>query len=71
MKVDYDGDAYLVMKVIIVKQAISCDVLPVAMFSANISPAGETTFLCEGTRQPSGKEVQGRRLLCMGRCWLE
>ena len=31
MKV-YDGDGYSVMKVILVKEVISCDVSPVAMF---------------------------------------
>ena len=28
-----DGDCYLVMKVILVKEVMSCDVSPVAMFS--------------------------------------
>ena len=32
-----DDDCYLVMKVILVKEVMSCDVSPVAMFLSNIS----------------------------------
>ena len=34
-----DNDCYLVMKVILVKEVMSCDVLPVAMFGISIRNA--------------------------------
>ena len=35
---DDDDDGYLVMKVILVKEVMSCDVSPVAMFGKMVSP---------------------------------
>ena len=40
-----DDDCYLVMKVILVKEVMSCDVLPVAMFKEPVGAAAAFTPL--------------------------
>ena len=41
-----DDDCYLVMKVILVKEVMSCDVLPVAMFSTGRESAPQGKLGC-------------------------
>ena len=55
-----DDDCYLVMKVILVKEVMSCDVLPVAMFTDfrhafDWKKTSETVFIYRTKTSPQAK----------------
>ena len=58
-----DDDCYLVMKVILVKEVMSCDVLPVAMFIFDLLSSPHTR---KGLRAESARAVTVRQCRIVG-----